>query len=79
MAFIKQVSVDNRVNLIVTMVTDENSEYYFNSDSIAAAIQYFKLYEKMGNSIKKQKKKAHLKKLASAQVTHRPSVTLLTV
>lgn len=53
MAFIKQVSVDNRVNLIVSMATDENSEYFFNSDSIAAAIQYFKLYEKNGQLYQK--------------------------
>lgn len=56
MAFVKQVSVDNRVNLIVTMVTDENSEYYFNSDSVAAAIQYFKLYEKNWATLSKNRR-----------------------
>lgn len=63
MAFIKQVSVDNRVNLIVSMATDENSEYFFNSDSIVAAIQYFKLYEKNGQLYQKTEEESALEEI----------------
>lgn len=46
MGFIKEIYSDNRAGLIVLFGRGENSNTYFNGDSVEAAMEYFNLYLK---------------------------------
>lgn len=48
MGFLKEVYSNDRAGLVVVFNRGENSDNYFNGDSVAEAMEYFKMYEKDG-------------------------------
>lgn len=60
MGFLKEVYSNDRAGLVVVFNRGENSDNYFNGDSVVEAMKYFNIYEKDGNLFIKTEKEIAL-------------------